>query len=188
MYSSKVFLYLSRVTGRLLGFTLLSLRLLLLSGLLLLDFIKICFRLDMAPLVALLAPLVVLVMQFLYLSIFDSLIVLLVTYSWQVDVWNDDLVQSTWCVLPLLAGVTTWVVLIGGVFTSLPWLGAVDLGDWVLRGRRGWVAGEVPSSKTESARHDCEKDLGLRVSLGFLIPIVVLFPGQWLSSPVLLFL
>jgi len=56
---------------RMLRFTLLSLRILL-PGLLLLDFIKICFRLDMAPLVALLAPLVVLVMQILCLSMFGS--------------------------------------------------------------------------------------------------------------------
>jgi len=90
------------------------------------------------------------------------------TYPWQVYVRDDDLVQSAWCVLPSLAGVSTRMILVGGVFTSVPWLGAVNLGDWVLGGRRGWVTGEMPSSKTEGARHDCEENLMVELASAFI--------------------
>ena len=91
---------------------------------------------DLAPLVALLAPFVVLVVQTLsFVSAMTSYNVR-THYVWthlrQVDVRDDDLVQRTRGVSSLLAGVSARVVLVGGMLACVPGLGAVDLGDWVL--------------------------------------------------------
>jgi len=86
------------------------------------------------------------------------------THLWQVDVGNDDLVQGAWGVPSLLAGVSTWVVLVCGVLAGLPWLGILNFSYWVLGRRRGWVAREVPSGETKSTGHDCEKDLHIELS------------------------
>lgn len=81
------------------------------------------------------------------------------THLGQVDVGNDNLVKSAGSVLAGLAGVAVGVVLVLGVTASLPGLGAVSLADLVLAAGGGRVGAEVPAGKTESAGHDCEKDL-----------------------------
>jgi hypothetical protein len=81
------------------------------------------------------------------------------TYSGQVDVGNDDLVESRGSILARLAGVTTGVVLVLGITAGLPGLGVGSNGDGVLGRRGSGVTREVPSSKTESTGHDGEQDL-----------------------------
>jgi hypothetical protein len=54
------------------------------------------------------------------------------THSGQVDVGNDDLVESRGSILARLAGVTTGVVLVLGITTSLPRLGVGSDSDGVL--------------------------------------------------------
>ena len=75
-------------------------------------------------LVSVFAPFVVLFVQRLCLGqqTFRSIVPFLFAYLWQVHVWDDDLVESTWCILPAPAWVTVWVVLIGARAASLPWL------------------------------------------------------------------
>lgn len=81
------------------------------------------------------------------------------TYSWQVDVGNDDLVQSARRILLALAGVTTGVVLVCGVATGLPRLGVFCLGDAALAVVGGWVLTEVPAGQSECTGHDGQQDL-----------------------------
>lgn len=54
------------------------------------------------------------------------------THSGQVDVGDDDLVQSRGSVLAGLAGVTAGVVLVLGLTTGLPGLGVGSLANGVL--------------------------------------------------------
>ena len=81
------------------------------------------------------------------------------THLGQVDVRDDDLVEGAGSILAGLAGVAVGVVLVSGVASSLPGLGAVSLANLVLAAGGGRVGAEVPAGKAESARHDREKDL-----------------------------
>lgn len=81
------------------------------------------------------------------------------THLGQVDVGNDNLVQGAGGVLAALAGVAVGVVLVLGIAAGLPGLGAVGFANFVLAAGRGRVGAEVPAGKTESAGHDCEKNL-----------------------------
>ena len=83
------------------------------------------------------------------------------THSGQVDVGNNDLVESRRSILARLAGVTAGVVLVLGITASLPGLRVGSDANGVLgRGRSG-VTRKVPASETESTGHDGEQDLCL---------------------------
>ena len=119
-------------------------------------------------LVALLAPLVVLLVKLLFKISANAATAHLrlgnSTHSGQVDVGDDDLVQSRRSILAGLGGVTAGVVLVFGVAAGLPGLRVGGDANGVLgRGGSG-VAGEMPAGETEGTGHDGEEDLEVVVS------------------------
>lgn len=102
------------------------------------------------------------------------------THLRQVDVRDDDLVQGAGSVLARLGGVAVRVVLVGGVAAGLPGLGAVGLADLVLAAGRRRVGAEVPAGEAEGAGHDCEENLC--TSAPWSVLFAALLSGRFLGS------